>query len=114
GYESPLDLHHAELRLRMDVTNVGAERDLESSAKGDAMDGSEHRNRNLAPDPRHPLREIRRTGASIGEELGRCLGRRHERLEVETGAERLSLAGKNDRPYLGFVGERLAGGDQGL
>ena len=42
--EAPFDLHDREARVRRDVADVGAERDLEAAAERDAMDRDDDRN----------------------------------------------------------------------
>ena len=62
-HQAPFDLHDRHPRIRRQQADVGAERELEAAAEGDALDGGDHRHRELPPAPHRLLREI---GEAVG------------------------------------------------
>ena len=53
-HEAPVDLAHRQLGGRVDEADVGAEGDLDAAAEGVAVDGRDHRDGQLLPDPGRP------------------------------------------------------------
>lgn len=89
------------------IANIGPERDLEAAAESDAMNGGDHRHRNLAPDHRRILRAVGHAMAALGKAAGHARlvllapAARHaaEIAHVESGAEGAAFAGKHDRAH---------------
>ena len=53
-HQPPVDLAHRQLGVGVDDADVGAEGDLDAAAEGVAVDGGDHRDRQLLPHPRRP------------------------------------------------------------
>ncbi len=101
-----------EARVRRDVADVGAERDLEAAAKGVPMDRGDHRNGKCAPDVSRLLPGV---GDAMGAghqivEPGRTAVSedRCERLLVEARAEAASRAGEDNGAQAGRPAQPLS------
>ncbi|MGY4435653.1 hypothetical protein ACVWWO_008130 [Bradyrhizobium sp. F1.13.1] len=107
GTRPPFDFHHRHPRIRGEEAHVGAERELEAAAKGDALDRGDHRDRKLAPAPYRLLRKIRMAMRALGEiaifatrnSVAALLLHGGKTPHVETGAEGASFAGQHDNAH---------------
>src|SRR4029079_7156006 len=122
GYQPPFDLHDRHPRVGREEAHVGAERELEAAAKGDALDRRYHRHRKLSPAPHRSLRKIRQAmGArgkvallTTGDPVTAGILHRREAPHIETGAERPSLAGQYYRSHALFLGKPFRCSDNRL
>ena len=99
GDDAPFDLHDREARVRRDIADVGAERDLETAAERDPMDRRNDGNGKRAPDicrllkviggPVRPFRQIAERRPAFGQHRGEC-------PLVEAGAKALAGAREHD------------------
>ncbi len=92
GHEAPFDLENGELRVGRDVADVGAERDLEAAAEGDAVHRRDHRHGQPRARRTPPLRADWRSRACASSRSAMSAvalprGDRCEAPHVEAGRE---------------------------
>ena len=122
GHQSPFDLHDRHPRVGGEEAHVGAKRELEAAAKGDALNRRNHRHRKLPPAPHRLLGKIRQAMGARGKIALLATGypvtpgllHRGETPHIETRAERSSFAGQYYRSNSLFAGKPFCCSDNRL